>query len=284
VRRPNTTSLTRGRGYQSHPINSNPSVAAPAPRRPALPCARGHGRGRACAAADATLAAERAAGSQACTRSSPAPRPQPLRKLRRRTRSVERTCGHAAGRAAGDGELHAMGRRLSSRPCMRRAQLVHAGRRPPCVRRLAPCMHSCCVLCVGCSAEAGSHSSRPHSSPTLIVQERQSVSHMANGHSAGVDRPKPLANVCVRDLQIPEIGYQTCDIKSGPKAASINCLYYQLRGPLRYSGPNGLQAGQNVRQTQRRIKSQIIKTNTSAHFRRPKRRQYNIKTIIFTII
>jgi hypothetical protein len=39
----------------------------------------------------------------------------------------------------------------------------------------------CCVLCVGCSAEAGSHSSRPNSSPTLIVQERQSFCHMANG-------------------------------------------------------------------------------------------------------
>jgi hypothetical protein len=86
-------------------------------------------------------------------------------------------------------------------------------------RTLAPCDHAvCCVLCVGCSAEAGSHSSRPHSSPTLIVQERQSFSHMANGHSAGVDRPKPLANVCERDLQIPEIGYQTCNIKSGPAA------------------------------------------------------------------
>jgi hypothetical protein len=34
----------------------------------------------------------------------------------------------------------------------------------------------CCVLCVGCSAE-------------VVVQERQSFSHMANGHSAGVDRP-----------------------------------------------------------------------------------------------
>jgi hypothetical protein len=96
----------------------------------------------------------------------------------------------------------------------------------PCMhsRTLAPCEHAVgCVLCVGCSTEAGSHSSRPHSSPTLIMQERQSFSHMANGHmanghSAGVDRPHPLANVCGRDLQIPEIGYQTCNIKSGPAA------------------------------------------------------------------
>ncbi len=39
--------------------------------------------------------------------------------------------------------------------------------------------HANAVCCVLCSAEAGSHSSRPHSSPTLIVQERQSFSHMA---------------------------------------------------------------------------------------------------------
>jgi hypothetical protein len=139
-------------------------------------------------------------------------RPQPLRKLRRRTQ-------RRADLGTLRGEQLAMGRRLSSRPCMRRVQLVHAGRRPPCVRRLAPCMHSCCVLCVGCSAEAGSHSSRPHSSPTLIVQGRQSFCHMTNGHPAGVDRPQPLANVCKRDLQIPEIGYQTRDIKSGPAAS-----------------------------------------------------------------
>jgi hypothetical protein len=53
----------------------------------------------------------------------------------------------------------------------------------------------------------------------MIVQERQSFSHMANGHSAGVARPQPLANVCKRDLQIPKIGYQTRDIKSGPAAS-----------------------------------------------------------------
>ncbi len=99
-------------------------------------------------------------------------------------------------------------------------------RRPaPTLRAAAGAVHAlthanavCCVLCMGCSAEAGSHSSRPHSSPTLIVQERQSFSHMANGHSSGVDRPQPLANVCKRDLQIPEICYQTCNIKSGPAA------------------------------------------------------------------
>jgi hypothetical protein len=44
------------------------------------------------------------------------------------------------------------------------------------------------------------------------------LTHMANGQPAGVDRPQPLANVCKRDLQIPEIGYQTCNIKSGPAA------------------------------------------------------------------
>ncbi len=37
-------------------------------------------------------------------------------------------------------------------------------------------------------------------------------------HSAGVHRPQPLANACKRDLKIPEIGYQTCNIKSGPAA------------------------------------------------------------------
>jgi hypothetical protein len=60
---------------------------------------------------------------------------------------------------------------------------------------------------------------------TLIVQERQSFSHMANGHSAGVARPQPLANVCKRDLQIPEIGYQMRDIKSGP---AVSGRPYQL--------------------------------------------------------
>ncbi len=86
-------------------------------------------------------------------------------------------------------------------------------------RTLAPCEHAvCCALCVGCSAEAGSHSSRPHSSPTLIVQERQSFCHMANGTLQAKERAQPLANVCKRDLKIPEIGYQTCNIKSGPVA------------------------------------------------------------------
>jgi hypothetical protein len=90
---------------------------------------------------------------------------------------------------------------------------------------------------VGCSAEAGSHSSRPPSS-TLVVRAGAPVllSH-GKRHSAGVHRPQSLANVCKRDLKIPEIGYQTCNIKSGPAAfgCPINCLYYQLRGPLRYS-------------------------------------------------
>ncbi len=90
-------------------------------------------------------------GSQAGTRSSPAPRPRPLRRLRRRTRSVRRTwarCGASS-----------WGLKAKPRPtlvdCMRMskftavheacaaclvrslssAQLVHAGRRPPCVRR-----------------------------------------------------------------------------------------------------------------------------------------------------
>jgi hypothetical protein len=205
VRRPNASSLTRGRSYQTHPINSNPSVAG----RPEVQVVGARAPRAYAGAADATLAAERAerarqprrsSPAQAGTRSSPVPRPQPLRRLPRRTRSFRETWARCGASSWG---LKANPRptcvwtacvRASSRPCMRRAssaQLVHAGRRPPCVRLLAPCMHSrtlapcehavCCELCVGCSAEAGSHSSRPHSSPTLIVQERQSVCHMANG-------------------------------------------------------------------------------------------------------
>jgi hypothetical protein len=172
VRRPNATSLTRGRGYQSHPFNSNLSVAGPRP-------ARGPGRGRACAAsvrcrrgchARSGTGGAGEPGSQACTRSSPAPRPQPLRRLRRRTRSVRRTwarCGASSWGAEGEGPaLHARERtargRASSRPCMRRAQLVHAGRRPPCVRRLAPCMHSrtltpCAACCAWGAAQRRGH-------------------------------------------------------------------------------------------------------------------------------
>ncbi len=72
-----------------------------------------------------------------------------------------------------------------------------------------------------CACETSKHSCR--TIPSCI----QSFSHMANGHSAGVDRPQPSANVCERDLQIPEIGFQTCNTKSEPAAFGrlINCLY-----------------------------------------------------------
>jgi hypothetical protein len=88
--------------------------------------------------------------------------------------------GHAAGRAAG--ELHAICMRASNGPlheaCAARPRLRAAA---GAVHALTHASAVCCVLCVGCSAEAGSHSSRPHSSPTLIVQESQSSYHMANG-------------------------------------------------------------------------------------------------------
>jgi hypothetical protein len=100
------------------------------------------------------------------------------------------------------------------------AQLVHAGRHPPCVR-WAGAVHAlthdnavwaCGVLRAvrGVQCRGGSHSIRPYSSPALIVKERQSFCHMANGTL----QAQPLANVCKRDIPIPEIGYQTCDIKS----------------------------------------------------------------------
>ncbi len=65
------------------------------------------------------------------------------------------------------------------------AQLVHAagvhpacGGPAPCLPTRTPCEHA--VQRSG-GGVAGSHSSRPHSSPTLIMQERQSFCHMANG-------------------------------------------------------------------------------------------------------
>jgi hypothetical protein len=72
VRRPNATSLTRGRGYQTHPINSNPSVAGQmlsgdSPEVQVVGAAERCRRNAA--AADATLAGERA------ERASPAAKP-----------------------------------------------------------------------------------------------------------------------------------------------------------------------------------------------------------------
>jgi hypothetical protein len=90
---------------------------------------------RACGTAERAAAA----GSQTCTRSSPAPRPQPLRKLRRRTRSVRQTWERCGVSSEGEGP----GQHSCGRACGR----AHAVQR----RRMR------------CSAEAGSHCSRPHS-------------------------------------------------------------------------------------------------------------------------
>jgi hypothetical protein len=140
--------LVNARPRQSNSSYQFKSICrwADATRRPALPDPP-----EVQVVGERALAVERAAaGSQACTRSSPAPRPQPLRRLRRRTRSFRRTwarCGASSLREGPGQHSWRAGGRACGRPCMRRAlsssaQLVHAGRRPPCVRRLAPCMHS----------------------------------------------------------------------------------------------------------------------------------------------
>ncbi len=122
------------------------------------------------AAADATLAAERAERASRhafFTRATPAAAQKAAAAHAQRQGDLGTLRGEQLGL---EGEAQA-------NDCMRMSKFTAA--HEACVRRLAPCI--CCVLCVGCSAEAGSHSSRPHSSPTLIVQERQSFCHMANG-------------------------------------------------------------------------------------------------------
>jgi hypothetical protein len=161
VRRPNATSLTHGRGYQTRPINSNPYVAGQmlrgAPRFLTRQRSRSWAsvRRRECHARNGTGGV---GGSQFFARDAHTP----LRRLRRRTRSVRRTWARSWGAEGEKPTLHA-GEQVHSHACVcssSSVQLVHAGRRPPCVRRPAPCMHSrtalACVLWVGCSAEAGS--------------------------------------------------------------------------------------------------------------------------------
>ncbi len=206
MRRPNATSLTSGRGYQTHPINSNPSVAGqmlgdPRSRSwarvrrehtlpPWMPRSQRSGRARQ---------PRRSSPAQAGTRSSPVPRPQPLRRLPRRV-SVRETWARCGASSWGLKAKPRCG--LPSVDCVRMSKFTAGGvRAVRGVQRRG-----------GIPLQQAAQLAHPDRAGASVL-----LSH-GKRHSAGVHRPQPLANLCKRDLKFPEICNQTCNIKSGPAA------------------------------------------------------------------